>query len=327
MNGIPVSDNGSLPLEVEEQVDRICDRFEDAWKQGQRPQIEDYLGDLAEPGRTALLHHLIKLDTYYRRRAGEHATAEDYRRLFPTSDFLVSVQTVLDPTPPEVDVTGNPARVGRYFLGKEIGAGGIGSVVKGYDTELGCDVAIKVLLPDHQDQPDARQRFNAEAQIGSQLQHPGVVPVHERGTFPDGRPYFVMKLVKGRTLAELLAERPDPAHELPCFLKIFEQICQTLAYAHSKGVIHRDLKLRNVMIGAFGEVQVMDWGVAKVLSKQQESALAQGSRESTARGAGTVHLSWTGQVMGTLPYMPPEQARGEVNQLDERCDVFALGAI
>jgi tetratricopeptide (TPR) repeat protein len=327
MNDIPPSDNGSLPLDVEEQVDKICDRFEDAWKQGQRPRIEDYLGKIGEAGRTALLHHLIKLDIDYRRRAGEDPTAEDYRRLFPTSDCRVSVHTVLDPTRPEVDATGNPERVGRYLLGEEIGKGGIGSVVKGYDTELGCDVAIKVLLPDHQHHPEARQRFNAEAQIGSQLQHPGVVPVHERGMFPDGRPYFVMKLVQGRTLAELLAERSDPAHDLPRFLKIFEQVCQTLAYAHSRGVIHRDLKPSNIMVGAFGEVQVMDWGFAKVLRKEQASALAAGSGESTAHGEGTVSLSWAGQVMGTPGYMPPEQARGDVDQLDERCDVFALGAL
>src|SRR5262249_24891757 len=156
-----------------------------AWQQGPRPRIEDYLAGVAEPGRSALLRRLIDVDIAYRRELGENATPEDYRRFFPASEPSVSVETVFDPTRPEADVTGIRARVGRYVLGEEIGKGGIGSVVKGYDTELGCDVAIKVRLPEHQDHPEARQRLIGEAQIGSQLQHPGVVPVHERGTFPD----------------------------------------------------------------------------------------------------------------------------------------------
>src|SRR5262249_39560431 len=107
--------------------------------------------------------------------------------------------------------------------------------------------------------------FREEAQVGGQLQHPGVVPVYELGRSGDGRPYFTMKLVKGTTLSSLLRERASPTQERPRFLKIFEAVCQAVAYAHSKGVIHRDLKPHNVMVGAFGEVQLMDWGLAKVL--------------------------------------------------------------
>src|SRR4029450_13691280 len=118
-----------------------------------------------------------------------------------------------------------------------------------------------------------------EAQISGQLQHPGMVPVYELGTFGDSRPYFTMKLVKGRTLTEMLAERSGPAADLPRFLSMFLQVAQTVAYAHSRGVIHRDLKPSNVMVGSFGEVQVMDWGLAKVLAEggvadEQESASA-----------------------------------------------------
>src|SRR5439155_12137203 len=107
--------------------------------------------------------------------------------------------------------------------------------------------------------------FLEEAQISGQLQHPGIVPVYELGAFADQRPYFTMKLVKGQTLATLLAQRGEPGQDRPRFLKVFEQVCQTLAYAHARGVIHRDLKPANVMVGKFGEVQVMDWGLAKVL--------------------------------------------------------------
>ncbi len=110
------------------------------------------------------------------------------------------------------------------------------------------------------------QRFIEEAQIGGQLQHPGIAPVYELGQFADQRPYFTMKLVKGKTLAALLEAREDWQRIAAKFIGIFEQVCQTMAYAHSRGVIHRDLKPANIMVGAFGEVQVMDWGLAKVLS-------------------------------------------------------------
>jgi tetratricopeptide (TPR) repeat protein len=161
------------------------------------------------------------------------------------------------------------------------------------------------------------------------LQHPGVVPVYELGQFPDRRPYFTMKLVKGRTLAQLLAERTDRAQDRPRFLKVFEQVCQALAYAHARGVIHRDLKPSNIMVGAFGEVMVMDWGLAKVLkgggnADEEAAALADVTAICTARSGSDTQA---GAVLGTPSHMAPEQARGEVESVDERADVFGLGAI
>ncbi len=138
----------------------------------------------------------------------------------------------------------------------------MGAIIKGHDVDLGRDLAIKELLDSHKDKPDVVQRFIEEAQIGEQLQHPGIVPIYELGQFGDQRPFFSTKLVKGQTLAELLTARRDPAEDRAKYLGIFEQICQTMAYAHSRGVIHRDLKPANIMIGAFGEVQVLDWGLA-----------------------------------------------------------------
>ena len=158
-------------------------------------------------------------------------------------------------------------QAGRYQLLGEIARGGMGSVLRGRDPDLGRDLALKVLLDQHRDQSDLVNRFLEEAQICGQLQHPGVVPVYDLGTLADHRPFFAMKLVKGQTLAALLAARSSPADDLPRFLSIFEAICQTMAYAHARGVIHRDLKPSNVMVGSFGEVQVMDWGLAKVLPK------------------------------------------------------------
>src|SRR5205823_7118004 len=139
----------------------------------------------------------------------------------------------------------------------------------------------------------------------------------------DGRPFFAMKLIKGRTLAEILAARANPSEDLPRFLAVFEQLCQAVGYAHSKGVIHRDLKPLNVMVGAFGEVQVMDWGLAKLLRRKEE--VGQAGTQSAADlllALPSADQTRAGAVLGTLAYMAPEQARGEVDRLDERCDVF-----
>jgi tetratricopeptide (TPR) repeat protein len=231
---------------------------------------------------------------------------------------------------PAPAVAGN----GRYQLQGEIARGGMGAILRGRDVDLGRELAIKVLLESHRRDPQVVRRFVEEAQIGGQLQHPGVVPVYELGTFPDRRPYFAMKLVKGRTLAALLHDRADPLSELPRFLSIFEQVCQTMAYAHARCVIHRDLKPSNVMVGSFGEVQVMDWGLAKVLPEGGVADEAK-SREREETYIATVRSgpaasgseSQAGSVLGTPAYMAPEQARGEIERIDERADVFGLGAI
>jgi serine/threonine protein kinase len=224
-----------------------------------------------------------------------------------------------------------PAHERYQFLG-EIARGGMGAVLKGRDTDLGRDLAVKVLLDKHRDNPDLIRRFIEEAQIGGRLQHPGIVPVYELGCFDDRRPFFTMKLVKGHTLAALLAARADGAHERPRFLAIFEAVCQTMAYAHARGVIHRDLKPHNVMVGSFGEVQVMDWGLAKVLRTASVIDLDTPEPEhetfvQTARSGSETRGSSAGCVLGTPEYMPPEQARGEISAVDERADVFSLGGI
>ena len=222
----------------------------------------------------------------------------------------------------------------RYRIDGEIARGGMGSVLKGRDPDLGRDVAIKVLREDHRENGDLVRRFVEEAQIGGQLQHPGVVPIYELGTFADKRPFFSMKLVKGQTLAELLEARSDPTDDLPRFLSIFAAVCQTMAYSHTRGVIHRDLKPSNVMVGSFGEVQVMDWGLAKVLPRGGVVADAKAGKEkppetliATARSGSNTDLSRAGSVLGTPSYMAPEQARGETDLINERADVFALGSI
>jgi len=225
---------------------------------------------------------------------------------------------------------------GNYQIMGEIAHGGMGTILKGHDTDLGRDVAFKVLDRALSESPEVVQRFVEEAQIGGQLQHPGIVPVYELGLMADKRPYFTMKLVKGRTLSALLQQRKQPLQDRGRMLEIFTSVCQTVAYAHSKGVLHRDLKPANIMVGAFGEVMVVDWGLAKVLNR---GGVADERRAKYDKSLLTVietvrsgptspgSDSVVGSIMGTPAYMPPEQAQGETDKLDERTDVFALGAI
>ena len=225
-----------------------------------------------------------------------------------------------------------PMHRGQYRLVGEIARGGMGVILRGRDQDLGREVAIKVMHGELAQRHDVVQRFVEEAQISGQLQHPGIAPVYELGLMADDRPYFTMKLIRGRTFAEILLEREESSSDRRRMLQIFMGVCQTVAYAHNRGVIHRDLKPANVMVGAFGEVQVVDWGLAKVLGAQStDAARVAIERESAEHEpvqlSGRDTNSLVGAVMGTPAYMPPEQALGKVGQLDERSDVFALGAI
>jgi len=210
----------------------------------------------------------------------------------------------------------------------EIARGGVGVVLLARDTALGRDLAVKVLKENHRDRPEMVRRFVDEARIAGQLQHPGVVPVHGLGVLADGRPYFTMKLVKGPTLAESLAERRNPIHDLPHLLAIFLQVAHTIAYAHARGVIHLDLKPSNIMLGKYGEVRVMDWGLARVLTRRADGTSGGKLVDLGARAdASESEAKPNGRFMGTPGYMAPEQFLADPDRLDERTDVFALGAI
>jgi len=193
------------------------------------------------------------------------------------------------------DLTGT-----RYELVRELGRGGMGAVYLARDIALDRAVAIKVL---HflDSSGKAAARMQDEARILARLEHPGIVPIHDAGVLPDSRPYYVMKLVQGQRLDQL-RDRPPP---LPELLRIFVRIAEPVAFAHSQGVIHRDLKPQNIMLGPFGEVLVLDWGVAQ----------AWGGRDPA------------GTVVGTADYMAPEQSRGAVDLIDARSDVYSLGRI
>ena len=191
---------------------------------------------------------------------------------------------------------------GRYEVVREIGRGGMGTVYLGRDTALQREVAIKVSNGVSAGGA-LEERMRLEAQFVASLEHPGIVPIHDAGALADGRLFTVMKLVRGVTLGAHLQEVRAPADRL----LLFERICEPVAFAHAHGMVHRDLKPSNIMIGAFGEVLVMDWGVAKRLGGRGEN----GEK---------------GLVVGTVGYMAPEQAAGR-SDVDGRADVHALGAI
>src|SRR5262249_1929981 len=169
-----------------------------------------------------------------------------------------------------VETSAPPTSPPGYDLRDEIGRGGMGVVYRARDTTLDRDVAVKLLSDRYPADSPAARRFLSEARITGQLQHPGIPAVHQVGTLADGRPFLARKLIKGNNLEAILKDRRDPLAERGRLLAVFEAVCQAVAYAHAHDVIHRDLKPANVMVGAFGEVQVMDWGLAKVLGARPE---------------------------------------------------------
>jgi serine/threonine-protein kinase len=309
--------------------------------------------DRAPAERTAFLDSACQGDNDLRRRVEallHAAQAADPLLDRPAAYHLQSAE----PTPPEQSTslpaeatsleTSELTQAGRFRLQGEIARGGMGVVLRAHDPALDRALAVKVVLPQYRGSRAITHRFLGEARLAGQLQHPGVVPVHELGQLADGRPFFAMKLIEGRTLAELLLERPQPGHDLPRFLRYFQAVCQAIGYAHSRGVIHRDLKPANIMVGAFGEVQVMDWGLAKRLvpspTKRQTDRLKVSRPQVVAEDPELTNLDLAvvpvleeaartqpGSVMGTPAYAAPEQASGAVERLDQRSDVFGLGAI
>ena len=226
---------------------------------------------------------------------------------------------------------GTGPHVGRYPVVSLLGRGGMGEVLRVRDPDLNRDVALK-RMRDTVTSPRALDAFLLEAQVTGQLAHPNIVPLYELGREVDGRRYFTLKRVEGHTLEQLLAaERaagPAPvSRSLARDLEILIKVCDALAYAHHRGVLHRDLKPSNVMVGAFGEVLVMDWGLAKLIGSSDPDVPAlEVDVEMDADGVRTFETV-NGAVLGTPTYMAPEQAEGRIHDLDARTDIYALGGI
>jgi serine/threonine protein kinase len=232
---------------------------------------------------------------------------------------------------------------GKYDIAGQVAQGGMGAILSARDKAIGRTVAMKVLLDGAKADPNDQLRFQREAQILGQLEHPNIVPMHELGTDQQGQPYYTMKFVQGRNLKDVLKAIKDgdaetlQQYSLSQLLTVFQKVCDAIAYAHSKGVIHRDLKPENIMLGQFGEVLVMDWGLAKVLGEKAEGGKRKAENEPAAGSetgapdggvqAEAPDLTLDGHVMGTPQFMAPEQAEGRVADMDERTDIFALGGL
>jgi tRNA A-37 threonylcarbamoyl transferase component Bud32 len=249
------------------------------------------------------------------------------------------------PTPPDHDTTAEPLsqpapfvtlepallQTGfneRYAMRELLGRGGMGEVRLCKDRHIGREVAMKVIRTDHMTRPDVVRRFEREARVQGQLEHPAIVPVYDFGVAPDGSMYFTMKRLRGVTFHDVLwmLRNGDPqsiaTYTRRKLLSAFARACLAVAFAHSRGVLHRDLKPSNIMLGDFGEVYVLDWGLAKI---RKEPNLALEGRIETPTSS--EHRTIVGEVVGTPGYMAPEQALGEVDRLDGRTDVYGLGTI
>jgi serine/threonine protein kinase len=233
----------------------------------------------------------------------------------------------------------------RYVIGEEIGRGGMGSVLRVHDRGLGRSLAMKVVRTDGNSPlpptlaKDRVERLLDEARITGLLDHPGVVPVHELGVDATGRVYFTMRLVKGDTADVVFAAARDGDSEWTQrrALEVLLRVCETMSFAHQKGVLHRDLKPSNIMVGKFGEVYVMDWGLAKDVASRDRvhvrlhdevgNSVGEYGKEDTHIEMGSPVVTMDGQPFGTPSYMPPEQARGDIMAMDHRVDIYAIGAI
>jgi tetratricopeptide (TPR) repeat protein/tRNA A-37 threonylcarbamoyl transferase component Bud32 len=227
--------------------------------------------------------------------------------------------------------TAAPAeRCGRYVLKHFHAKGGMGEIWMAEDPEIGRSVALKRMLSHR---PDQQRRFRIEAQVTGQLEHPGIVPIHELSLNEKGQPFYTMKFVRGRNLEKVIddyhaAKLSQGGREVEQFrlLGIFQALCQTVAYAHSRGVLHRDLKPENVMLGSYGETLLLDWGIAKVMGQPEEAA-PEAASEYVHLDSDNDTETRAGAIMGSLSYMSPEIAQGKINDADQRSDVFLLGGI
>jgi eukaryotic-like serine/threonine-protein kinase len=309
----------SLPLAVLEWIDRVCLDFEAAWKKGHRPCIEDYLGAAQGAERNRLFRELLLLDLDYRSRGDDPPSEDEYRARFPQDSELVrdvfeelSTDAAVTETNPHRSVPIShgptlPCQFGDYELLEVLGEGGMGVVYRARQQTPERIVALKVIRPDRlaamafQQRERVIERFRAETRAAASLEHDHIVPIYEVGQI-DGQPFFTMRYIQGRGLEERLRDGPLAGRDVAALL---EPVARALHFAHSRGIVHRDVKPRNILLDSDGKPYIADFGLAKSFAAGQD-------------------LTQTAEVIGTPAYMSPEQAQGAAG-VGHRTDVYSLG--
>lgn len=336
----------SISLLAARRIDSVCHQFEEDFQANGDTcdNLERHLQGFTGQERLALIMELVALDVELRSGSERSPQESDYAKLTNPQDRQAALEAfrLLQNSQAAPSPTGTLST--RYHFQHQIGQGGIGTVWRVFDRQSQRPLAIKLLHRGLSREPAAISRLLREALLTGALQHPGVPPIYDHGHLDSGVPFFAMKLVEGQTFDQILKNREQIEDGFARCLEVFEQVAQTLAYAHSHWVIHRDLKPHNIMVGQFGEVQVMDWGMAKQLEggdlvldsglpepQPEEISDAPAAHRSAlqldSKTPVTNSLTTVGDIVGTPSYMSPEQARGDVQAMGPHSDVFALGAI